>query len=165
MKIIYTALILLFSLAAFAHPHVWLDSRMYIGGGVIKMNWTFDKMFSNVILSDFDIDKDKQLVGREASQVKENMFDNLQYFDYFVIAYCGTKPVPVDGAKNFAVSVKDGRVSYAFDVVLGRDCKGELKVYSYDTSNYTDISIMEAKGAGVVIKEDTGGMKYAAVKQ
>lgn len=164
-KILLLILIALFSRAASAHPHVWIDSALTFSKGRIDIVWVFDEMFSNVILSDFDVDGDRQIVGMEMKKVKQGMFDNLVNFDYFMRMYCGNDLLDIDQVRDFRADVENGKVIYSFTLMLRqKQCSKGLEIYNYDDTLYTDIDVKSVKGMGAVLKEDTGGRKYAVIK-
>jgi len=152
------------TITAFAHPHVWVDSVLKLQNGRIQAEWTFDEMFSNVILSDFDIDRDKKLVGMEVKNVKEGMFDNLKNFSYFMRVYCGNTLLDIEGAEDFSVEVKNSRVIYRFYVKLNNgNCKKEMELYNYDDTLYTAINLISVNGSSE-LKEAADGIRYAVIK-
>lgn len=163
MKIIFSALLIFAAVIVSAHPHVWIDSVLRFEGDRIHAVWTFDDMFSNVILSDFDIDNDKRLVGMEMDRVKEGMFDNLQNFAYFMRVYCGDVPLDVVGAENFNAEVKDGRVIYNFTVMLGGKCDDVVELYNFDSTRYSAIDVISVNGS-TDLKQAEDGIRYAVIR-
>jgi len=165
MKILLTALLLLSVSLSFAHPHVWIESYLYFNKETIDVRWQFDKMFSNIMFMDFDIDGDKQFIGMEAKRLKTDMFDNLKNFDFFFKVYCGNELLDVKYLKGFRADSKDNRVSYRFTLSAPmNNCRKELFVYVFDETMFSDITLKSAKGVKVNIVEDVGGRKYIKIK-
>lgn len=163
IKNLLVLLIFLFSSLSFAHPHVWIDSKIMIRGDKLFIVWKFDEMFSNIFYADFDVDGDRQFMGMEAKQVKSGMFDNLRDFDYFFKAYCGNALLDVSNAEGFEVKSDKKFVSYKFNINIPiKKCRKQVQIYHYDETLYSEITISKAVGAKIV--DDTGGRQYMELK-
>src|SRR5208337_200034 len=85
------------SIPLFAHPHVFISNRMTLvfDQGVfqgISFQWTFDDMFSNMILTDYDPKHSSQLDAAQIKNIKEGAFDNISSYHYFVAFWINKKP-------------------------------------------------------------------------
>ena len=74
------ALLAAVALPVFAHPHVFVDNRMTVqfGEGMLQgivFTWTFDDMFSNMILADYDPKHTGQFDAVQVKAVKAGAFD------------------------------------------------------------------------------------------
>ena len=164
MKSIFTAALIFCAVTVFAHPHVWIDSVLQFKNNRITAEWTFDEMFSQVILSDFDIDRDKQLAGMEITELKKGMFDNLVNFDYFMKVYCGNDLMEIEKVEGFNAFVKGSKVIYSFTVKLsGKGCGKTLELYNYDDTLYSDIDVKSVNGSAD-LQMAADGIKYAVFK-
>ena len=72
------AIFLLFSVQTrvFAHPHVFIHNSVTIvfdenGLAGFKVDWVFDEMFSNMIIHDYDQNKNKKFRERGIFQFKK----------------------------------------------------------------------------------------------
>ena len=100
MKARVPALLALFglvaALAAFAHPHVFINNKMTVlfGDGVLKgmtFRWAFDDMFSEMILTDFKPNADGNFSAKQTATIKAGAFDNLENYHYFLAFFVGEK--------------------------------------------------------------------------
>jgi len=165
MKRFLFLLVLFSSSVLWAHPHVWIDSKISVDGDSVTLQWQFDEMFSNILFSDYDIDRDHIFVGEEVRKLKADMFDNLVNFDYFIKAYCGNELMDVGKAEDFKVTSTKTKVSYTFKVNLPfKKCRSTRQFYNHDDTYYSDISVMSVSGRGVSLKDDTGGRKFVEIK-
>lgn len=151
----YTIIFVLFyAVGLFAHPHVWIDADVSFscdksGKCSADSVWTFDVMFSRLILNDFDIDGDKVFIGVEHKKLKAGMFDNLRHFNYFQNIMCEDDLVYPDGISGFKGSVKGSKVIYKFRTYYDiSDCPDGYEFFMYDSTNYTDITLKKIKGSG-----------------
>lgn len=153
-----------------AHPHVWADvkAEIAVAGGYVEgvwSVWTFDEVFSQLILADHD-DGDGRLSARESATVKKGYFDNLKVYDYFTHLGLGTKKLPVPAPEKFEASVSTaGRVSYRFFLPLGLrlDAKTALAVSFYDETFFTDMVFV--KSNPLSLKVTDGGSAAVAWKK
>ena len=81
-----------------AHPHVFINDKVTVtfDAGTLQgigFTWTFDDMFSNMILSDYDPNHTGHFSAAQAKALKEGAFDNLENYHYFVALAIGNKPV------------------------------------------------------------------------
>jgi ABC-type uncharacterized transport system substrate-binding protein len=109
---------------AVAHPHVFINNKMTVlfeGGTLqgISFQWTFDDMFSNMILSDYDPKRTGQFDAARIKALKAGAFDNLENYHYFVAMTIGAKPVSRFTIEQFSPSVTDTKkLVYSFFIPL-----------------------------------------------
>ena len=82
------AAVLIWAPAASAHPHVFVEHTVAINLGPdgldgLQFTWTFDDMFSSMIVLTFDADKDKSISAAEAKNIEQKHFGHLKDFGYF----------------------------------------------------------------------------------
>lgn len=109
--------------ALFAHPHVFATSkaRVELTEGQVKfleIEWTFDDLFSNMIISDYDKGRKGKFTAKEVSAMKSGAFDNLENYHYFVALSVDGKEIPLPPIENFRPSISAGRLVYAFSLPL-----------------------------------------------
>lgn len=151
-----------------AHPHVWADVRaeVTVAGGFVEgiwSVWTFDEIFSQLILADHD-DGDGQLSPQESTSVRKGYFDNLKTYQFFTHLGLGPQKLPVPLPQKFQASVTDGRITYRFFLPLGLrlDAKTSLAVSFFDDSFFTDM-VFEKKNP-VILKVTDGGKASFSLK-
>jgi ABC-type uncharacterized transport system substrate-binding protein len=137
---------LLFSGAAFSHPHAWVDTQTYIESNdthitVLHMTWAFDAETSNYMLQGEDVSPANinETLHALAASVVGNMY-NEHYFTYL---YDGNTPVRYKEAR-YAQFVKDkDKLVLTFEIPLSDPIafKGKnLKLYIYDETYFVDMS-------------------------
>jgi ABC-type uncharacterized transport system substrate-binding protein len=148
---------------AFAHPHVFINNRMTVlfEDGKLKgisFRWTFDEMFSAMILTDFKPDAGGSFGAKAAGSIKTGAFDNLENYHYFLAFSVGNKPLKKIQVQQFTPSVVEGgKLVYAFFVPLNLPVTAQeqaVRVTVYDDSYYVAFDVMHADDA--VIKGAEG---------
>lgn len=109
--------------AADAHPHVFIDNKVtfvFDAGKVtaLRLDWVFDDIFSDSLLSQFDADEDGAFDELESKALGDGVLPNLKVFNYFTYIWVEGKQLePIDPA-DFVASAKDGIVTFRMTVPL-----------------------------------------------
>ncbi|HEY9593289.1 MAG TPA: DUF1007 family protein [Spirochaetia bacterium] len=144
-----------------AHPHVFINDRMTVlfDGGTLKgitFTWTFDEVFSNMILVDYNPQRAAVLSAAQSSAIKAGAFDNLVNYHYFVAFWIDGKPVKKFAIEQFRASVADKRsLVYSFFVPLNVPVDPSQKtvfVTVYDDTYYVAFDILHTDA--VTVKSD-----------
>jgi ABC-type uncharacterized transport system substrate-binding protein len=127
--------------AASAHPHVFVEHTITVmvaaeGLEGLRFAWTFDEMFSSMIVITFDANKDKSLSAAEVKTIEQKHFANLKDFNYFVHLRLNDKPFAVASFKDFGVKIAGGQVVYEFTVPM-KATEGTLEVAVDDPTYYS----------------------------
>jgi ABC-type uncharacterized transport system substrate-binding protein len=141
------------ALAAFAHPHVFINNRMTVtfDGGALKgmtFRWVFDDMFSEMILTDFKPKKDGSFSAGQTAHIKSAAFDNLENYHYFLMFYIDGKRLRKIRIEQFTPSViQGGKLVYSFfvplDVPVAAD-EHTVRVTVYDDTYFVAFDLMHA---------------------
>lgn len=128
-----------------AHPHVFVDHTITVIVGQdglegLQLAWTFDEMFSSMVVLTFDADKDKRFSAAEAKTVEQKHFANLKDFNFFVQLRVNDKPVTVTAFQDFQVKLANGQVVYVFTVPV-KAAEGTLEVAVEDPTYYSAFAI------------------------
>ncbi len=110
----------------------------------IRHEWIFDDFFSNALISDFDKNKNKQFDADEVKELEANAFVALKEFGYFTHVKVGGKAVTIAATRDFAPSIKDGKVIYTFTAVLPQPVDPRAAQFAagvYDHSYYVDVEV------------------------
>jgi len=145
------ALLMVGSGAAEAHPHVFIDNRLtfsFADGKVtsFQTDWRFDEIFTEDLLSQFDINGDKQFSAAESEQVKEGTLPNLAAFRYFTYIYLDGKDLGEMAPTGFVADVVDGAVRFRLTYQLPHAMdphKEKLAVSIYDQEYYVEVLLAE----------------------
>jgi ABC-type uncharacterized transport system substrate-binding protein len=159
-----------------AHPHVWVDvqAEVVLAAGVVDgvwTEWTFDDMFSQLILTDNDPRGTGKIDDKINAAIKKTYFDNLKNYDYFSHLVVGKRTLNVPVPQKFQASVTpEGRVKYRFYLPLGVSIgQSTFSVSFYDDSYFTDMVFVKsnpvtvtanAGQASVALKPDKSKTYY-----
>jgi len=132
-----------------AHPHVFIDAQVKVyfdASGVkgYKITWTFDKMFSELMIDEFDDDVDDQFNEQEQKLIYQKAFSNLKKFDYFTKILIDGKPFEIKYITNFKAQIHDEVMTYSFFIpcpIAISTSEKSVKIYTYDESYYMDVSL------------------------
>ncbi len=133
---------LLSAAAAFAHPHMSLESRaefVYAGKECvsIRLEWTFDPFFSASIIQEMDADRNGRLDARESENTRNYAFMNLRKYGYFTYIRSGEARVTPERIENFVAKILGERLVYSFSVPLAGKGYGEdFSVAVFDTTYF-----------------------------
>lgn len=135
-----------------SHPHIWVDSRVEIlvyGDRVdaIRAHWTFDPMFTEMILLDFGRAREGRFTDTQIRAIHDGAFQNLRHFGYFTMVRVDGREIPVERVENFHAYVDaGGDLVYRFDIPLGVNVRGRersIAVAMYDETFFTDMMFQE----------------------
>jgi len=139
-----------------AHPHVFVDHTVLVrfgasGPEAVDFSWTFDDMFSTLIIQSFDADKDRTFSAKEVQVIEQKHFGNLKEYQYFVAIRHGGTSLPIT-VRQFRVTANRGLVTYAFTVPVSATAGGEgtLEIVVDDPTFYT--AFMPAPANAVQVK-------------
>jgi ABC-type uncharacterized transport system substrate-binding protein len=150
------------AIPAFAHPHVFVSDRMTVqfDAGVLQgitFTWTFDDMFSSMILSDYDPKHTGQFNAAQVKAVREGAFDNLENYHYFIALAVGKKQLSRFAIQRFTPSVADRKLVYTFFVPLKVPVQPEgqsVRVTVYDDSYYVAFDLLHVEDVTVQAGQD-----------
>ena len=131
-----------------AHPHIFIDSKLTIvfdekGLAGIKVNWFFDKMYSAILIEDYDKNSNGKLDAPEIEKMKQYAFKAIKGYNYFTFIIIDKKSYPVKKVKKFSAEKFSNRIIYEFFIpcqVKAKRSFQEIKIAMYDETYYTDIS-------------------------
>ncbi|MGO9310042.1 MAG: DUF1007 family protein [Spirochaetia bacterium] len=157
------AFLVLSVVPAHAHPHVFVNNKMVVSfdAGMlqgISFRWTFDDMFSSMILEDFDPRHTGQFDAAQVKAVKEGAFDNLENYHYFIALAAGNKPISRFKIQKFTPSVVEKtKLVYSFYVPLNLPVKPtdqSVRVTVYDDSYYVAFDLLHLDDVTVQSGDD-----------
>jgi ABC-type uncharacterized transport system substrate-binding protein len=148
-------------LPAFAHPHIFVESRLEVVAGTdgnvseLRNVWRFDEVFSSSVLLDFDKNTDLKLDEEELAELGETMRTSLADYHYFTTLTVNGATVGVQKPDVIHVTFKDNQILVFFSVKPDKPMplKGRLTFGIYDPTMYTAIDFptdkdLVAEGAG-----------------
>lgn len=143
----YSYIICLLSvvISAFAHPHMFIDTRLEVrldGNRLdgLEITWYFDPMFTASIVGDFDENGSGSFSEHEIDLIYVNAFSNLADFDYFTYISTDNATLSPGSVEEFTAFVEDQTLVYRFfapiDIFVP---DGSFAVAIYDHTYYCDI--------------------------
>ncbi len=154
-------LILLVPLISFAHPHVYADIDLDIQTKEnqvqqIDISWNYDDMTSQILLMDYDKNKDGKFSKEESFFFKNQVFDTLKPYEYYTHIKIDNKKYPIDKRfKNFFLTFEKNKfiVHYTIDL---KDIsqKDSIDLGFWDKEFYSafDLSSKSIKFSGKKLK-------------
>jgi ABC-type uncharacterized transport system substrate-binding protein len=137
---------------AAAHPHVFIENKMafvFDAGKVtaLRLTWTFDDVFSDSLLMQFDADGDGTFDDLESKAVGESVLPNLKMFHYFTYVFVDGKQLdPIEPA-GFVASADDKRiVTFRMMVPLPQPIdprSAALATEIYDSEYYVQVDLAQ----------------------
>jgi ABC-type uncharacterized transport system substrate-binding protein len=151
------------SFPALAHPHVFINNKMNVlfEAGMlqgISFQWTFDDMFSNMILSDYDPMHTGQFDAARVKAVKQGAFDNLENYHYFVAMTIGARPVSHFTIQRFMPSVTETqKLVYSFFIPLKIAVQAKeqsVRLTVYDDTYFVAFDLLHLEDVTVTASPD-----------
>jgi ABC-type uncharacterized transport system substrate-binding protein len=170
LALLFAAIAFLAASAASAHPHVWIDARaklIFHNGKItsIRMHWTFDPLFTAMVMHEHDKDKNKKFSRAEAADVEKNAFSNLKNYSYFTHLRLNGKPAKVSRVTGFKPSYAGGKLVYEFTVLLDRPVDPQKTRFGfgvYDETFFIQVEF-EKKQPVAVAGAGSAGCTYRIV--
>ncbi len=142
-----------------AHPHIWIDSSLTftVSGHrltSVEVEWVFDEFFTEMIMLDFDSNRDRRIDSSESRQIRESAFDNLRHYGYFMEVRVNNqrRDVVPQMVRNFQAFLRDDSLVYRFEVALDVPVSRDLTrvtVAMYDETYFTEIYMQDNPPARV----------------
>ena len=136
---------------AAAHPHVWIDAtaelRMAEGQvTAVTVEWAFDRMFSALLIGDFDTDADGRFDAAEQAELHDYAFADVADFGYFTHVTIDGEAVALDRTVDFGAALEEGSVVYRFTLPLPAVAdprERQVRVAFYDPEWYVAVDVAE----------------------
>jgi len=154
--------------AAFAHPHVGIEVSidLVFAGKLCTgfwQEWVFDPVFSAMLKSDFDADRNGRFDEREQKAVHDGAFTNLRKYGYFTLLRKGDRRTSPEAIRDFGAFMTGDRVAYRFFVPLSaQEGSGDYSLAVFDTTFYTNI---EYKPESVTLTQNEAGFAVPAISR
>ncbi|MCI0545714.1 MAG: DUF1007 family protein [Candidatus Rokubacteria bacterium] len=142
-------LALLIPVPAAGHPHVFVDYSVEVRFGAqgleaVELLWTFDRMFSSVVVQSFDRNRDGKLSPDELRALAQDQAERLKAVGYFL-------DVRINGEAVSGISVRDFSAHHGGDQLVYRlivplvapAAGGTLEVAAVDPTIYSWFELAE----------------------
>jgi ABC-type uncharacterized transport system substrate-binding protein len=153
MKRLLALALLLLPIPAWAHPHVFVDATVEVifddqnRATALRIGWTYDDLFSLMIIEDRGLDPDFDTVLTEAEVAELSGFD-MQWEPGYpgdTYALMAGQPLALSQPKDVTASSADGKItsthtrSFDAPLVIGSD---PLVIQVYDPTYYSSYAIV-----------------------
>ncbi len=133
------------------HPHVWIDTVVkpqFVGGMVtaFAVDWTFDDLYSFLVIDDFDSNKNGTLDPDELAALAKASRDTLGATDYFTRITLDGERLRNLNFENLTATSYLERISYHFVIKLEAPVDPrtqDLTFATYDENYYIEILLNE----------------------
>ena len=149
--LILSTLLALPPLAAAAHPHVYIDSKLeliYDETGrlsAVAVEWSYDELYSLLIVTDLGLDPDGDGVLDDDERTRLQGFDADWEPDFDGRLYLTTDQGPVEllGPRSFEADYRDGRIVSRHLRPLSSPLPADaaLQLQTYDPEFYVDFTL------------------------
>ena len=137
-------LLTIFCGVALSHPHIFIAQKIKIifdnqGLAGFNIHWTFDDMFTSMIVGDYDKNQNGILEKDEVALIKKEAFSYVSNYNYFTFVKIEGKPFDLKFIQNFSAELHDKKLVYKFFIpchVMATSNFKQVTVASYDPSYY-----------------------------
>ncbi len=156
-------ILLLLPILSLAHPHLFIDTKLNF---TVKNNkidrlhvsWVFDDMNSQILMMDYDTNRDKKLSKKETQKFKKIYFDKLSKKKPFMhIKVDGKKIALAKTMSAFSMKYKNNLLTLNFTVNFKKiKQKKTIDIGFWDETNYTAFSMdpEQIKFKGKILKTE-----------
>ncbi|MEQ9259290.1 MAG: DUF1007 family protein [Roseovarius sp.] len=145
--------VLFFATGAQAHPHVFVDVRLSFEAdaagriSAVEVTWSYDELFSLLILSDRAMDTDADMALTEAEQADLIGFDLMNWPDWFngaLFIESEAGPVELGPPEALSIALEEGRLVTRHRRAAPPVESDRLVVKPYDPSFYAQLRMAGA---------------------
>lgn len=130
-----------------SHPHVWIDAVVkpqFKDGKIVAfaIDWTFDELYSFLVIDDFDSNKNGTLDGEELDALAKASVDTLAISNYFTRIMVDNERLKDISFENLTADIFLERISYHFTAQLKEplDIRTQDVTFgTFDESYYIEI--------------------------
>jgi ABC-type uncharacterized transport system substrate-binding protein len=97
-----------------AHPHTFVDIYPQLHSDTIEIKWRFDEMSSNMLIMDFDTNRDGQFSQKESDLIKSETFVYLKDYNYYTYLFTNKKVEQPSKLITFKATINGSKVEYFF---------------------------------------------------
>jgi ABC-type uncharacterized transport system substrate-binding protein len=134
------SLLWLLPLLAMAHPHTFIDLYPKVTQERIEIRWLFDEMSSNILMMDFDLNKDGVFDAKESERIKSETFIYLKEYHYYAYLFTNKRVEQPSKLLSFQATIKGAKVEYTFTLPRPKNLK---KIEFYDSELFSAFVLKE----------------------
>jgi ABC-type uncharacterized transport system substrate-binding protein len=136
--------------SASAHPHVFAAASVEVRFGArglegVRIGWTFDEMFSSMVLQEYDRQRTGRLTPAAVRDIEQKQMEGLKEFSYFVALAVNGTPVRVTAIRDFTAELVNHQLVYHFTVPMTPPAPptGTIEIHVDDPTWFTAFSVVE----------------------
>jgi ABC-type uncharacterized transport system substrate-binding protein len=128
---------------ALAHPHVFIEHRVTLlfgeaGLEALRVEWTFDELYSASLIADFLGNKKSQPTAAQRQVIEQQAFAAAEDANYFLVLKLDGKQTKVGRHKDFNADLDGPKMRYRFVVPVTANTARRLTVNGLDETWYID---------------------------
>lgn len=144
----------LWTLPAFAHPHVWVTARaelVYEADGKVagvRHAWTFDKAYSAYVTQGLDKNGDGTFSPEELQDLAKENTESLVDFDYFTVLKANGRKQDFDPPRDYRMSYENEGVTLSYFLPLKAPAAARtMAMEIYDPTFFVAFTLAEGDDA------------------
>ncbi len=134
-------LFILSSIILSAHPHCFIDVYPAINKESVTIRWVFDEMSSQMLIMDYDRDRNGKLNEKESEMVYKEAFFDLKAFEYYTYFYRKKKKLSTPLPNSFMATIEENKVNFYFTMKLP---EGTTTIKFYDEDMFSAYILKES---------------------
>jgi ABC-type uncharacterized transport system substrate-binding protein len=134
---------------AFAHPHVFAETRTEVIGNAGKLEalrhvWRFDEFFSSTVQLEFDKDGDNKLNDSELAAIAATIKKSTAEFNFFQNVYDNGREVKMTVPGDMTIGFEGAAMILVFESKPDREVAlaGDLSFGIFDETFYTSLDFI-----------------------
>lgn len=140
---------LFFSMALYAHPHIFATAFLSVafepsGELVIKNRWVFDELYSAAKVESIGAKKKGEVSKDEALEIERSVVQMAQRFNYYNYLLVGSQFLAANDYKNLVIKREGKNLAVYFDLIFDIKAKDDYTIITLavkDLSTYIDIDL------------------------
>ena len=160
---------MIYPLCLTGHPHIFINQRITIvyknkimDG--LRINWTFDKFFSESFISDYDKNRNKKFDKNEIVKIKAEAFESLKDYNYFSYFIVSGKKIKVNTVKDFSADISPKKkLIYNFYICFKTNKISPAREFIFgvfDETIFTDIAFEKKNPVVITPSNMSGAVSY-----
>ena len=137
----------------YSHAHIFIDYKVHAcvgdsGLDGVFVNWTFDRMYTQFLQEEYDINNNGKLDKSEQKNIFLNSFKECKRTHYFAVIEVDGKNYSIPEPTNFStrISKDEECISYTFYLPLkikAEKKKKNIEIYFFDPVIYVSFTVMK----------------------
>jgi ABC-type uncharacterized transport system substrate-binding protein len=142
--------LLLFPFFLSAHPHLFIDIKIQNSKDILKVDWIFDEMNSEILILDYDINFDRSFSQIEKDKFFEEVISDLvQQYNFYTFLKVDNKEIEeLLFLRDFDISIVENNFLISFSFDLSSFKNKDKKLIFYDESFMSAFQVKKSDLSG-----------------